>query len=194
VNYLAHLWLSDVAGLPLAGAILGDLVRGRLDGRLPPELEQSIRLHRRVDAVTDRHPALDSLRQSFAPGARRYAGIVLDLVCDHVLARGWEQLAPGEALEAFAERAAADMHHHAAWFAAVDAPHPSRWRLPDLLLSYRSEAGIDRALQHTAKRLRQPQPLLEAGMQWRDTTAAVTEALSPLLRNLECEAQRFRAD
>ena len=100
MNFLAHLWLAERAALPLAGAVLGDVVRGRLDGRLPPLLERSIALHRRIDVVTDAHPLVIQARARFENGQRRYAGIVLDVLHDHALALAWP--AQLETLDAFA--------------------------------------------------------------------------------------------
>ena len=105
MNYLAHLWLSEQARLPLAGAVLGDLVHGRLEGRFPAPLERSIRLHRRIDVVTDAHPLTAAARARFGPGARRYGGIVLDLLYDHCLALDWPHYS-AEPLADFARRAA----------------------------------------------------------------------------------------
>jgi len=192
MNYLAHLWLTDATRLPLAGAILGDWVRGRLEDRdLPQALGSSIRLHRRVDAVTDRHPSIVALRERFPAGTRRYAGIVLDLVCDHALARGWQRFGGDEPLAGFARRAADEVAEAASWFQKLDAPPPSKWRLSELLLSYHTETGIDRALHRTAARLRQPQPLLDAGARWREIAVAVEHVLPELLDDLRRESLAF---
>ncbi len=41
MNFLAHLWLTDRAGLPLAGAILGDVLHGALPADMPPALARA---------------------------------------------------------------------------------------------------------------------------------------------------------
>jgi acyl carrier protein phosphodiesterase len=94
LNFLAHLWLADRTGTSLPGAVLGDVVRGRDLSAYPEPLAQGIRLHRRIDAATDRHPGIAALRAGFAPGQRRYAGIVLDLAGDHALALDWARHHP----------------------------------------------------------------------------------------------------
>ena len=154
MNFLAHLWLSDHAGLPLVGAVLGDVVRGRLDGHLPPLLERSIALHRRIDGVTDRHPRVVEARSRFEPGARRYAGIVLDVLHDHALALAWPS--PEEPLEAFALRAARAIADPGAWQLAAGRDAPEADRFAALLRSYREPAGIDQALARIAARLEPP--------------------------------------
>jgi acyl carrier protein phosphodiesterase len=193
MNYLAHLWLTERAGLPLAGAVLGDLVHGRLDGRFPAPLERSIRLHRRVDAVTDAHPLVAAARTDFAPGARRYAGIVLDLVHDYCLARDWPRY-HGDSLAAFAVRAAEAICAEQEGFALAGRRAPPAWRMRRLLLSYAGERGIDRALRRTARWLKRPEGLLEAGRDWRRHAAQAAAQLPQLLQDLEAAARTFVAE
>jgi acyl carrier protein phosphodiesterase len=191
MNFLAHLWLTEAARLPLAGAVLGDVVRGRLEHRFPEPLERSIRWHRRVDALTDRHPRVVATRERFAPGARRYAGIVLDLMYDHALARGWAGYSD-EPLEHFTARAAASVAAEAAVFAAQGCAAPTAAGLRQLLLSYRETAGIERAVRRVAARLREPQRLLEAAHGWQLHQQATAASLPELLQALRAEAQEFR--
>lgn len=182
VNFLAHLWLTERAGLPLVGAVLGDVVRGRLDGRLPPALEASIRFHRQVDVATDRHPLSLAARARFDNGARRWSGIVLDVVHDHALALDWPEQEP---LEDFAVRAARAVADPGAWQLAADRPPPDAERFAALLLSYRDDTGIDRALARIASRLRDPAPLLGHAAGWRDHLTAVREDSPRLLADLQ---------
>src|SRR4051812_19851449 len=123
MNFLAHLWLADRAELPLAGAILGDYFRGALPGDLPPALAGSVHLHRRIDATTDRHPGVQGVRAGFGSPARRYAGILLDILFDHALALDWERYA-AEPLAAFADRAARDVAAESHWFGRLGAATP----------------------------------------------------------------------
>lgn len=192
MNYLAHLWLSEQAGLPLPGAILGDMVRGRLDGRFPPELERSIALHRRIDVVTDGHPLVIAARSRYAPGARRYAGIVLDIVHDHCLALDWPRYS-GEKLADFARRAADALAAESEGFALAGKPAPSAWRFRRLLLSYAGESGIDRAIRRTAMWMKKPEGLIEAGQDWREHLPQVRAMLPQVLADLRLAAIDFAA-
>lgn len=192
MNYLAHLHLADRAGLPLAGAVLGDVVRGRLEGRFPPLLECSIRLHRRIDVVTDAHPIVAAERARFEHGPRRYAGVLLDILYDHCLALDWPR--PAESLEAFAARAAQAVDDEAAWQLAAGRPAPAATRFERLLRSYGSEAGIDRAIAYVAGRLREPQRLHEAARNWPARLPELRTTLPALLADLESAALDFAAE
>ena len=184
MNFLAHLWLTDRAALPLAGAVLGDVMHGALPAAMPPALARSVKFHRVVDAHTDRHPRVLRVRAGFPQGARRFAGIVLDVAFDHVLASDWDAFS-AEPLARFADRAGQAMHDGAAWFAHAGEPAPDAARFSALLQSYASAAGIERALRRTASRLRAPEGLLRAAADWHRHVPQLREDLPALLADLE---------
>ena len=90
MNFLAHLYLAQGDEDLMLGALLGDFVRGRQALRsYRPGIRDGIRLHRRVDTITDDSHQVKALRRKFPGEFRRYAGIVIDLAFDHELARNW---------------------------------------------------------------------------------------------------------
>lgn len=192
MNFLAHLLLADVAQLPLAGGVLGDVVRGPVDGRFPQALGLSIRLHRRVDTVTDAHPAVEALTQRFESPHRRYAGVLLDLLFDHVLARQWSQHSD-ERFGAFCKRGAREVGDAGSWFTSAGAYAPSAFMFERLLRSYALEAGMSRAIRRTASRLRRPEGLIDAAENWTAHLPALNEALPILMADLKTTAQGFVA-
>jgi acyl carrier protein phosphodiesterase len=183
MNFLAHLWLADRTGTSLAGSVLGDVVRGADLSAYPHEIAEGVRLHRRVDARTDRHPLIRTLREQFAPESRRYAGIVLDLAADHALIRDWSRHSR-ESLPQFATRAGAAIAEAAPWFEQAGGRRSSAEGFTRLLLSYGETDGIDRAIARTAQRLREPLPLLQAGKAWQQQLPALRDALPELLATL----------
>ena len=91
MNFLAHFHLAwPDAGL-VAGGLEGDYYKGPLRGDLPRALERGVRLHRAIDAYTDRHPAVEQIRREFPATLRRYAGILIDLSFDHYLSLHWDR-------------------------------------------------------------------------------------------------------
>ncbi|MBA1202414.1 DUF479 domain-containing protein [Pseudomonas capeferrum] len=103
MNYLAHLHLGGSHPQQLLGSLYGDFVKGGLEGRFPPTLEASIRLHRHIDSFTDRHPLVLAALARFPAARRRYAGIILDVFFDHCLARHWQDY-DEQPLEEFTRR------------------------------------------------------------------------------------------
>jgi len=190
VNFLAHLWLAEQARVPLAGAVLGDWFRGALPPELPDALALSVRLHRRVDVETDKHPRVVAARRRFGAGTRRYSGILLDLLYDHALAMDWTQFS-AERLDDFAARAGQEMARHANWFERSGGPVPSAAGFRALLLSYATESGLEHAAERTARRLRRTQGMIEAMGEWRARMPALREDLPVLLEDLRALAQAF---
>jgi acyl carrier protein phosphodiesterase len=101
MNFLAHLYLADRRPDALLGSLMGDFVKGPLQGRFPPELTRALSQHRKVDAFTDAHPMVRVSRARMPPARRRFAGIMVDVFYDHFLALHWEDYAD-QPLEAFA--------------------------------------------------------------------------------------------
>jgi acyl carrier protein phosphodiesterase len=89
MNYLAHIYLARHNHDAMVGAFLGDFVKANLDANYNNEIRLEIQLHRRIDSYTDRHPVTMQARQLFAASTRRFAGILLDVFYDHLLAKNW---------------------------------------------------------------------------------------------------------
>jgi acyl carrier protein phosphodiesterase len=183
MNFLAHLWIADVTGTSMPGAILGDVVRGSDLSMFSHTVAEGIRLHRRIDAATDRHPLLIAARSGFADGERRYAGIVLDLACDFALATDWAHH-HAEPMDAFCSRAAQAVADAAASFGTAGAETPEAHRFARLLQSYGREDGIEHALRRVATRLRRPEALINAARSWRELADALRTPLPDLLDDL----------
>jgi acyl carrier protein phosphodiesterase len=183
MNYLAHLYLADRTGTSLAGSLMGDIVRGPLQGRYPAVIEQGIRLHRSVDSYTDAHPAVRAAKARLQPPYRRYAGILLDVFFDHCLARQWPRF-HAESLEQFVGRVQGALLRE-----GLGLAHPGfvmrlgYMRSRNLLLSYRNLDGIERALQGLSTRLSRENPL-----------ASGLEALQPHYATLENDFGIFFPD
>ena len=78
----------------IVGGVLGDWIKGPLPGTLPPDLARGVALHRAIDSHAETHPAFQRSRNRVSPARRRYAGILVDIYYDHLLARDWPQHPP----------------------------------------------------------------------------------------------------
>ncbi|MGH8458172.1 MAG: ACP phosphodiesterase [Nevskiales bacterium] len=180
MNYLAHLYLADRTRTSLAGSLMGDVVRGVLEGRYPHDIEQGIRLHRRVDSFTDAHPVVRAAKARLQPPYRRYAGILLDVFFDHCLALDWAQH-HSLLLEDFVATA-----HRTLMREGLRLAHPgfilrlTYMRSRNLLLSYRELSGVEHALQGLSGRLSRANPL-----------ATGLEALNPVYPELLQDFRTF---
>ena len=88
MNFLAHAWLARGGSDDfLYGNLIADGVKGSDLSTWSSEVATGIRHHRRVDAFVDSHPAVREALRRAPPRGRRYAGIALDLVWDHFVAK-----------------------------------------------------------------------------------------------------------
>ncbi|MBD8573468.1 DUF479 domain-containing protein [Pseudomonas syringae] len=192
MNYLAHLHLGGQRPAQLLGSLYGDFVKGPLAGRFAPELEASIRLHRRIDAFTDQHPVVRHALQRFGPQHRRYAGIVLDVFFDHCLARDWPRHA-AIPLPVFTDQV------YRVLAAEPDLPErlaliAPRMAAQDWLGSYRDYAVVEMALQGIARRLSRPAGLFEAMQQLPDLYEPLSADFETFYPLLQAFAQAALAD
>lgn len=152
MNYLAHIYLARHSDDAMLGALLGDFVKPHSGAQFTPETEVEIVIHRKVDAFTDSHPLVLGAKQMFPGPSRRYAGILLDVFYDHLLATHWSQYSDVP-LDAFIAR----FYHALRDKADVLPPRLAR-AAPymieqDWLGSYSTFAGVDIAVRRISTRL-----------------------------------------
>lgn len=182
MNHLAHAHLAAGAGdALLAASVLGDFVKGPVDdSQWPADLACGIRLHRRIDGYTDRHPLVAECREHFPRDWRRLAGPCLDICWDHFLARQWPQWHP-QALPAFSARAGDILQAHAAHF-PPRAHGFSRWLARERILdSYATRAGIEAAVDVLIHRLPDTAGLGQVTRQWLEKNDGWLETRFSLL-------------
>ena len=93
MNFLTHLFLSNDAPELLVGNLMGDFVKGRLDSRFPPGVEQGIQLHREIDSFTGQNQHFLRSKRRLDRSFGHYRGVLIDLFYDHFLAAHWEDYA-----------------------------------------------------------------------------------------------------
>lgn len=103
VNYLAHFYLADPDPELMFGNYIGDGVRGRDLSRFTENVQRGIRLHRFIDTFTDQHNEVTQAKTLFHETQNKFAGVVVDVLFDHVLANKWQQFHDSD-LHAFAEK------------------------------------------------------------------------------------------
>ena len=152
MNFLGHLYLSGDEPLVIVGNFMADAVKGGRLEAFDPQVVRGIRLHRAIDSFTDIHPMHRTGRERVRTHAGRYAGVVMDLFFDHLLAERWSARHP-EPLADYAQRMYALIQSHAQYL-----PDRTRSMLPhmvqgDWLTSYARIVSIGRALAGLARRV-----------------------------------------
>jgi len=159
MNFLAHAFLARHEAALRVGGLAGDFVKGLLPAGLPPDLARGVALHRAIDGFADRHPAFQASRRRVGTARRRYAGVLVDMFYDHLLARTWSEHHE-EPLGHFCadtyRLATARLDELPEGFARV---LPSM-RAGDWLSSYREAAAVADALSRMSRhRIRRENPL-----------------------------------
>ncbi len=153
MNYLAHMLCSDDTPSSMLGNFIADFVKGDVEGRFPREVVEGIRHHRRADHFTDSHEVFAASRRLVSPPRRRYAGVIIDVLYDHFLAKSWGQYC-SRTLDEFVGRVYENLGRHA----DVGLPQPvpmviEKMVREDWLRSYRTAEGIDRTFRRISRRL-----------------------------------------
>ncbi len=163
MNYLAHILLAQHSEEAMLGALLGDFVKANMVGQYPPEVEAEIMMHRKVDVYTDSHPIVKDAVQTFGDGRRRYAGIVLDVFYDHLLAKNWSRYS-AVPLDVFVQRFYTALGRHENILPVKLVEAMPRMIAQDWLGSYRDFSGVEVAVNRTSQRLSRNGHLLREGL------------------------------
>jgi acyl carrier protein phosphodiesterase len=177
MNVLAHALLASPDAEIMLGSLIGDFVRGRIDPALPPKVRAGIALHRAVDGYTDAHEEVAAARRLFAPPFRRYAGILLDVWFDHLLARQWARFGAG-GLDDFSDRVRALLDANAGLVPERMRAFAAYLGANDLPAAYRHTAMIGNVLHGMSRRLTRENPLADA-------LPVLVELHAPLQRRFE---------
>ncbi|MDM3870436.1 ACP phosphodiesterase [Porticoccus sp. W117] len=191
MNYLAHILLSGSDPEIKIGGLLGDFVKGPLQGELPRRIEQGIALHRAIDSWFDHQPEFIAARARFTTPFRRFAGIAIDLSYDHLLARRWQHH-HHQPLAHFCGEFYEQLRSYYAQLprrAQKFADHAPRI---ELLESYAASGAIEQALARISLRFRRPVDLTEGMPQIERQLAAMETEFQQLWPRAEQFASEKR--
>jgi acyl carrier protein phosphodiesterase len=189
MNFLAHALLAGDSPALVVGGVVGDWIKGPLPGALPDDLARGVALHRAIDTFAETHPAFCLSRARMSPARRRYAGVLVDIFWDHLLARDWARYRE-EGLGSYCAlvyRQIADRRDHlpASSHHALELMAREDW-----LQSYAGLEGIADVLARMSRRARQPNPLAGGEVEF----IAAAEGFERDFRAWLPDAQRFVAD
>ena len=163
MNYLAHIYLASHSDDAMLGALLGDFVKPHSGSQFSADMEAEILTHRKVDSFTDSHPIVLHAKQLFSGPRRRYAGILLDVFYDHLLARNWTRYSDVP-LDDFIARFYAALTRRADVLPANLAQAAPRMIEQDWLGSYLDYAGVEIAIRRISTRLSRNGDVMRDGL------------------------------
>ncbi len=186
MNFLAHAFLAGGHPELVVGGVIGDWIKGPLPGTLPDDLARGVALHRAIDSFAETHPAFCASRTRVSPARRRYAGVLVDIFYDHLLALNWA-IHHEQPLEDFSasvyDQIARRMPqipetaHRAMTFMAAE----------DWFVSYSGLDGIATVLARMSRYAKRPNPLAGGEQEFMHDAAGFAEDYVAWL----ADAQRF---
>lgn len=158
MNFLAHAVLAERTPALMVGGVIGDWIKGLLPAGLPADLAQGVALHRAIDGFVETHPAFRRSRSRISQARRRYAGVLVDIFYDHVLARDWARFHP-DSLPIYCQSVYRQIE-----LRLDELPESARFAMrlmtrEDWLQSYAQLDGIADVLSRMSRRARRPNPL-----------------------------------
>lgn len=193
MNYLAHFHLARGDDNWIAGALLGDFVKGPLSTTLPQPLRDGIQLHRHIDAFSDAHPLRAEFAKKLPADFRRYAGIVLDVCCDYWLSHRWSTFET-QSLDDFAVRIYAVLQASRAQMPAPAARMAQRLIEHNVLTRYNDGAVIAATLKRIGWRLRRANPLRHLGAELESYLLAAEPVFVELYPQLLARVDLFSVE
>ena len=164
MNYLAHLYLAGPEPDAQIGALLGDFTKIIDVSSIGPLASREILVHRAIDAFTDSHHLVLSAKAKFRAETRRFAGIHLDILYDHLLAKSWGNYS-NEGLREFI-----DQFYVTLMTTRVPLPERLANLAPSLVAedwlgSYHEFKGVELAVSRVSTRLSKGQETILAGIE-----------------------------
>lgn len=192
MNHLAHALLSGADDGWRLGGLLGDFVRGRIDPGLPLPVQRGIAQHRAIDAYTDSHAEIRALRARFQPTYRRYAGILIDIWFDHLLARdfhAWSDIP----LARFSDDLVQLLHRHGALLPESLRRFRTYLQAHGLPAAYADRPMIGEVLGAVGTRLTRANPLAEGMLEITRLEAELDLTFARFFPDLLAFAKTWRA-
>lgn len=174
MNWLAHLYLSELNPYFRVGNLLPDLISASQSVGLPEPFQRGIRCHRRIDAFTDGHPRVKSCVARFSPPYRRFGGVLTDVYFDHFLARDWLQYSRVP-LRQFIDEVYRDIEICLPEIPAEAARPLLRLCEEDWLGLYHRLSGVADILGRISRRLRRPFDLAGSVPAFEENEAAFAD-------------------
>lgn len=166
MNFLAHLLLTPKDEALLLGNYLADFLKKRHLQQLPDQVIKGIKLHRKIDTFTDKHPLMLKGARRLYERHHKYAPVLMDVYCDYILAQNWDTYSDLSIID-FTQSVYQDLENQ---IAIIPPPFDKRtinMIQHDWLLSYTTLEGIADTFERMKRRVSKPE--------WLDTAVASLE-------------------
>lgn len=192
MNFLAHLLLSCEAEELLVGNFLGDFIKNRELAGFSPGIQQGIRLHRLIDSFTDAHPMVRQATRRMHARHGKYAGVVVDVLYDYILANNWDEFGPGK-LQDFANRSYTILEAYLPMMPERIHSVVPRMIADNWLVRYGTHDGIDFTFSRLRRRVSRPEMLENVLITLSENEKELTKEFRQFFPDIAKEVQHFCA-
>lgn len=192
MNFLAHLLLSCEAEELLVGNFLGDFVKNRELSQFSEGVQQGVRLHRLIDSFTDAHPMVRQGTKRMHARHGKYAGVVVDVLYDYVLANNWQEFGPGD-LQVFANKSYDTLQKHLPNMPERLHSIVPRMIADNWLVRYGTREGIDFTFSRLRRRVSRPDFLENVLITLDENEKELTKEFRQFFPDIVKEVQYFCA-
>ena len=151
MNFLAHIYLSGDNDLIKIGNFMADGIRGKQFEHFPDDVQKGILLHRFIDTYTDSHDIFRQSTKRLHEKYHHYAGVIVDIVYDHFLAKNWEKYSD-EKLDRFVNQFYRSLHENYPILTEKTQDMMPYMIKQNWLLSYQTVEGIHQILTQMDRR------------------------------------------
>lgn len=188
MNFLAHIYLSGDNDLIKIGNFMADGIRGKHFAEFPLDIQKGIILHRAIDTYTDAHPVFRKSTQRLHEKFHHYAGVIVDIVYDHFLAKNWSAYS-NENLEEFVEHFYQSLHSNTDFLTERTKGMMPYMIDQNWLLSYQSIGGIEKILTQMDHRTKNQSNMRCASEELRTFYIEFEEEFTLFFEDLRVHAQ-----
>ena len=162
MNFLAHAVCTNGPDNVVFGAVMSDLVertRTPKDGQQSGEILDGRSIHNIQDTLFDSHENLKPFRDQLFSTVRHFQNPILDVACDHVLAKNWQYLFMGK-VEDYTKKIYEIVAPRIYLLKPEKRELIMRMIENDVLASYGTESGLRIGLDRLAKRSKNGEVIL----------------------------------
>lgn len=190
MNFLAHLYLTkDQAEEVILGNFIADAVKGKKAFENHSEAVQlGMNIHRSIDYIADKQPLFQKGCKRLYSNYSKFAGIIMDIFYDHILALNWEQYAT-ISLDEFAQQQYQIIKRHEQLLPSKTAYWFEYMLQENILVSYASEDKIEEVLKGMDRRTKYISGMSTAINELRQYKAEYELEFPPFFENLQQHLQ-----
>ena len=193
MNYLAHALLAGEDPALRVGGVIGDWIKGSLPGVLPEDIAKGVALHRAIDTFADSQPSFRRSRSRISVVRRRYAGVLVDVFYDHLLARNWAAINHGS-LDEYCKTVYLSIEDRLNELPISSHPGLTLMAKENWLSSYAQIEGIADVLARMSRRARQPNPLANGEQEFLADVDGFTSDFYEWLHDMKRFCQQWQSE